>query len=95
MPASTPGHTAGSMCLIYRDILFTGDHLWWNPEKGRLSASRAYNWHSWDQQLKSLEKLLAFDFNWVLPGHGFLHKAESPEAMRTGLKRAIRALQAS
>ena len=27
-----PGHTAGSMCLLYRDrFLFTGDHLWWDP----------------------------------------------------------------
>lgn len=89
----TPGHTAGSVCLLYRGFLFTGDHLWWNPDKGRLSASRAYNWHSWERQLASLEKLLAFDFSWVLPGHGFLHKAESPEAMRRDLERAIRHLR--
>ncbi|HJV48346.1 MAG TPA: MBL fold metallo-hydrolase [Geothrix sp.] len=91
----TPGHTAGSVCLLFRDCLFTGDHLWWNPEKGRLSASRAYNWHSWEKQLASLEKLLAFDFSRVLPGHGYLHKAQSPEAMRSDLERAIRALRAS
>jgi len=91
----TPGHTAGSMCLLHGEVLFTGDHLWWNPSKGRLSASRAYNWHSWERQLASLEKLLAFDFSWVLPGHGFLHKAESPEAMRRDLERAIRHLKTS
>jgi len=91
----TPGHTAGSVCLLYRDILFTGDHLWWNPDKGRLSASRSYNWHSWEQQLASLEKLLAFDFSWVLPGHGYLHKAESPTAMRSDLKGAIAHLRSS
>ena len=91
----TPGHTAGSVCLLHRDFLFTGDHLWWNPAKGRLSASRAYNWHSWEQQLQSLEKLLAFDFSWVLPGHGFLHKAESPGAMRRDLERAIALLRSS
>jgi glyoxylase-like metal-dependent hydrolase (beta-lactamase superfamily II)/ferredoxin len=89
----TPGHTAGSVCLLYQDFLFTGDHLWWSPEKGRLSASRAYNWHSWDQQLDSLEKLLAYDFTWVLPGHGSIHRAQSPALMRAELKSAIRALR--
>jgi len=91
----TPGHTAGSVCLLYRDFLFTGDHLWWNPDQGRLSASRTYNWHSWAQQLDSLEKLLAFDFTWVLPGHGSLHQAESPAAMRAELKAAIQVLKGS
>ncbi|HJW72282.1 MAG TPA: MBL fold metallo-hydrolase [Geothrix sp.] len=91
----TPGHTAGSMCLLHHEFLFTGDHLWWNPEKGRLSASRTYNWHSWEQQLTSLEKLLAFDFTWVLPGHGSIHRAESPAAMRADLERAIDILKGS
>ena len=91
----TPGHTAGSVCLLYRDFLFTGDHLWWNPDKGRLSASRTYNWHSWEQQLDSLEKLLAFDFTWVLPGHGSIHKAQDPAAMKAELKAAIQVLRSS
>jgi len=91
----TPGHTAGSVCLLYKDHLFTGDHLWWNPDKGRLSASRSFNWHSWEQQLASLEKLLAFDFSWVLPGHGSIHRAESPEVMRAELERAIAILRRS
>jgi glyoxylase-like metal-dependent hydrolase (beta-lactamase superfamily II)/ferredoxin len=91
----TPGHTAGSVCLLFKEFLFTGDHLWWNPDKGRLSASRSFNWHSWEQQLASLEKLLAFDFSWVLPGHGSLHQAESPGAMRAELERAIAILRRS
>ncbi|GLH66523.1 MBL fold metallo-hydrolase [Geothrix edaphica] len=91
----TPGHTAGSVCLLYRDFLFTGDHLWWNPEKGRLSASRTYNWHSWEQQLDSLERLLDFDFTWVLPGHGSIHHADSPLAMRAELERALAILRRS
>jgi glyoxylase-like metal-dependent hydrolase (beta-lactamase superfamily II) len=81
------------MCLLHRDFLFTGDHLWWNPDQGRLSASRAYNWHSWEQQLDSLERLVAFDFTWVLPGHGGIHRAPSAAAMRTELKAAIQALK--
>jgi glyoxylase-like metal-dependent hydrolase (beta-lactamase superfamily II)/ferredoxin len=92
----TPGHTAGSACLLYRrKYLFTGDHLGWNPRQGRLSASRSYCWHDWPTQLRSLERLLAYDFTWVLPGHGTAHRAGSPEAMRSDLEEAIAALKRS
>ena len=89
----TPGHTAGSVCLLYRDFLFTGDHLWWNPDKGRLSASRAYNWHSWERQLDSLERLLAYDFRWVLPGHGSIHQTPDATTMRADLGAALSILK--
>jgi glyoxylase-like metal-dependent hydrolase (beta-lactamase superfamily II)/ferredoxin len=86
----TPGHTAGSACLLYRNkFLFSGDHLWWNPHRNMLSASKSYCWHHWPTQLKSLERLLDYDFTWVLPGHGTSHRAGSPEAMRDDLKEAI------
>ncbi len=89
----TPGHSPGSQCLLYRDrFLFTGDHLWWNPQAGRLSASKAYCWHDWPTQVRSLERLLAFDFSWVLPGHGAWFQAESPAAMKAELVRALEAL---
>ncbi len=91
----TPGHTAGSVCLLYREtFLFTGDHLWWNPHKGRFSASKSYNWHDWDEQIRSLEKLLDFSFRWVLPGHGYAHSEANPEAMRDQVARAIQELRA-
>ncbi len=64
-----PGHTRGSMCLLYRNkFLFTGDHLW-ADEQGRLGMGRSVCWYSWKEQVRSLEKLLAYDFEWVLPGH--------------------------
>jgi glyoxylase-like metal-dependent hydrolase (beta-lactamase superfamily II) len=86
----TPGHTAGSACLLYRDkFLFSGDHLWWHPRRGMLSASKHYCWHHWPTQLRSLERLLAYDFTWVLPGHGAGHRAGSPDAMRADLAKAI------
>ena len=86
----TPGHTAGSACLLYRNkFLFTGDHLWWSPRLNRLSASREHCWHHWPTQLASLERLLAFDFTWVLPGHGSAHRAGTPAAMRADLADAI------
>jgi glyoxylase-like metal-dependent hydrolase (beta-lactamase superfamily II)/ferredoxin len=91
-----PGHTPGSACLLYRrTFLFTGDHLWWNPERGRLSASRSFNWYSWTEQLASLEKLLDFEFRWVLPGHGRAYRADSPAAMHRELERALGLLRAA
>jgi glyoxylase-like metal-dependent hydrolase (beta-lactamase superfamily II) len=92
----TPGHTPGSVCLLYRNtFLFSGDHLWWNAERGMLSASRSLNWYSWDEQLRSIERLLDFEFRWVLPGHGRAHRAESPAAMRRELERALHRLRAA
>jgi len=91
-----PGHTPGSMCLLYRDtFLFTGDHLWWSPTRGILSASRSVNWYSWDEQLRSLDKLLEFEFRWVLPGHGRLFRAGSSSEMRDELERGLRRLRAA
>jgi glyoxylase-like metal-dependent hydrolase (beta-lactamase superfamily II)/ferredoxin len=81
----TPGHTRGHTVLLYRErYLFTGDHLWWSPARGQLSASRTYCWYSWPQQVESMERLLDYRFEWVLPGHGHRHFA-SPAAMRDSL----------
>jgi glyoxylase-like metal-dependent hydrolase (beta-lactamase superfamily II)/ferredoxin len=67
----TPGHTAGHCVLLYRErFLFTGDHLGWDRDESRLSASRDYCWDSWEDQKRSMAKLLAYNFEWVLPGHG-------------------------
>ena len=88
----TPGHTAGSACLLYRDkFLFSGDHLWWSPRRGMLSASRSYCWHHWPTQLASLERLLAYDFTWVLPGHGRAAPGRDAEAMRGRRRRTAEA----
>lgn len=89
-----PGHTRGSMALLYRDaFLFTGDHLWWSERAGRLHASRSVCWYSWPEQLRSLERLLDFRFEWVLPGHGGMHRASSAKAMRAELERSLAALR--
>ncbi len=89
-----PGHTKGSQCLLYRETyLFTGDHLWWNPGKGRLSAGRSVCWHDWGAQLSSLERLLGFRFRWVLPGHGAPKGFPGPSEARDALRRALEALR--
>ncbi|QWK19446.1 MAG: MBL fold metallo-hydrolase [Hydrogenobacter thermophilus] len=78
----TPGHTAGHMALLYKNFLFTGDHLWYSPERKRLWASEEYCWYSWSHQLKSIKRLLDFRFEWVLPGHGRSIKMSHKEIKR-------------
>lgn len=65
-----PGHTEGSLCLLYRDrFLFTGDHLWWEPETRQLETPRQLVWNA-DALVRSCERLARYPFEWVLAGHG-------------------------
>ena len=73
------------------EYLFTGDHLW-AEDDGSLGMSRSVCWYSWDEQVRSLEKLLAHRFRWVLPGHGRRVRAESAEEMRERVTRLLRRL---
>jgi glyoxylase-like metal-dependent hydrolase (beta-lactamase superfamily II)/ferredoxin len=67
----TPGHTQGHCVMLYDErFLFTGDHLWWEPEAKRLGASRSACWYSWPAQIASMRRLLDQPFEWLLPGHG-------------------------
>ena len=67
----TPGHTRGHCVLLFQNrFLFTGDHLDWDRDLRQLSASRDYCWYSWPQQAESMERLVDYHFEWVLPGHG-------------------------
>ena len=85
----TPGHTAGHQTLLYRDrFLFAGDHVWWDPEAQRLSASSRYCWHSWNEQRQSMRRLLDHRFEWILPGHGARHHAPAT-AMRQQIEELI------
>jgi glyoxylase-like metal-dependent hydrolase (beta-lactamase superfamily II)/ferredoxin len=66
-----PGHTPGSMCLLARGrFLFTGDHLAWSERLANLYAFRDACWMDWSVQVASMKRLAAYDFEWVLPGHG-------------------------
>jgi len=67
----TPGHTRGHCALLAENrFLFSGDHIWWSRNRGRLNASRDVCWHSWREQLDSVRRLENYSFEWVLPGHG-------------------------
>ena len=85
----TPGHTRGHVVFLYQNkFLFTGDHLAWSPARKTLTAFRSVAWYSWPEQIRSMEKLLAYDFEWVLPGHGDLNHVAAP-LMREHLQRCI------
>ena len=86
----TPGHTRGHAVLLYREkFLFTGDHLAWSRRRNALVAFRDACWYSWKEQIVSMERLLDFSFEWVLPGHGGWHKASSSGEMRRELEDCI------
>jgi glyoxylase-like metal-dependent hydrolase (beta-lactamase superfamily II)/ferredoxin len=79
----TPGHTRGHQVFLYRNkVLFTGDHLAWSPERGTLTAFRDVCWSSWTDQTRSMEKLLDYRFEWVLPGHGRIGHGSAEEMHR-------------
>lgn len=66
-----PGHTAGHTVLLYdQRVLFSGDHLALSPYLLHLYAFRRHCWYSWTEQMASVERLKAYPFDWVLPGHG-------------------------
>lgn len=80
-----PGHTPGSCALLYNDrFLFTGDHLWWDPETRSLDAPRRLVWRS-RALVHSIRKLVDYRFEWVLAGHGDRIKL-SREEMREHLR---------
>jgi glyoxylase-like metal-dependent hydrolase (beta-lactamase superfamily II)/ferredoxin len=84
-----PGHTRGHTVLLYRNkFLFTGDHLAWSPNRNSLTAFRSVCWYSWTEQTRSMHRLLDYDFEWVLPGHGRIHH-DSTANMRVQLERCI------
>jgi glyoxylase-like metal-dependent hydrolase (beta-lactamase superfamily II)/ferredoxin len=88
-----PGHTRGSIALVYRErFLFTGDHLWWDEDELRLEMGRGVCWYSWAEQRRSLLRLRDYRFHWVLPGHGRRFRAASPAAMAAEVERAIAAI---
>lgn len=81
-----PGHTRGSMALLYKNrFLFTGDHLAWNRHRNKLEAFDDYCWYSWEEQIRSMDRLASESFEWVIPGHGERKKLP-PEEMKLAIR---------
>jgi glyoxylase-like metal-dependent hydrolase (beta-lactamase superfamily II)/ferredoxin len=90
----TPGHTRGH-CVLLADggFLFSGDHIWWSRNRGRLNASPDVCWYSWREQVASVRILETYSFEWVLPGHG--ERAHFPPGeMARQLSRLVEAVAA-
>ena len=80
-----PGHTRRSVVYLWNDsVLFAGDSLAWDRVHERPTAFRDACWYSWSELKRSLARLTAYRFEWLLPGHG--HSAHrSVEEMRSGV----------
>ncbi|MDP2717230.1 MAG: MBL fold metallo-hydrolase [Candidatus Micrarchaeota archaeon] len=64
----TPGHTPGSVCFLYQDILFSGDTKFAGGGVGRTDF---WGGNAMDLE-KSLEKIGQLKYRLLAPGHGAL-----------------------
>ena len=86
---SVPGHTKGHTVLLYNNkFLFSGDHLAWSESLQHLIGFRTACWYSWPEQIKSMQNLANYDFEWVLPGHGRRYNADR-KTMRNQMQQCI------
>ena len=84
-----PGHTKGSLVFLYKEkFLFTGDHLAFSPRLNALHGFHRYCWYDWQEQIRSMEKLLDYNFQWILPGHGRKFYRDNQQ-MKIELKKCI------
>lgn len=89
-----PGHTKGHTVLRFQDqFLFTGDHLAWSAQLGQLVGFPRFCWYSWQRQIESMQLLLNYSFEWVLPGHGRRYHTDAA-AMQKELNQCIAWMQA-
>lgn len=91
MAIPTPGHTRGSMCLLHKQTLFSGDHLAGAQpgQQAELLSFRDACWYSWAEVKRSNQRLLDYDFRRVLPGHGYRFEVADADAARAALQRLI------
>jgi glyoxylase-like metal-dependent hydrolase (beta-lactamase superfamily II) len=63
-------------------------------EEKVLEAYRDFCWYDWQEQTRSMESLLNYKFEWVLPGHGHRVKLHSDE-MHQSLSSLIQKMKSS
>lgn len=63
---NTPGHSRGGICILYKDILFSGDTLFHRGTIGRTDLPGSNE----KQMNESLEKLSKINYKILAPGHG-------------------------
>jgi glyoxylase-like metal-dependent hydrolase (beta-lactamase superfamily II) len=90
----TPGHTAGHvMFLLDGETLFSGDSLAWDPHLDDLWAEQSVCWHSWPEQLDSLDRLADHRFSRVIPTHGAISPTLARDDMTQRLRRLVKTLR--
>jgi hydroxyacylglutathione hydrolase len=62
----TPGHTKGGICILYDDILFSGDTLFHRGTRGRTDVPGSNE----KEMKESLKKLSKINYKILCPGHG-------------------------
>ena len=86
---TVPGHTKGHTVLLYNNkFLFSGDHLAWSDNLQQLIGFRNACWYSWKEQVKSMQNLANYSFEWVLPGHGRRYNADR-ETMGEQMRKCV------
>ncbi len=86
---TVPGHTQGHTVLLYQhQYLFSGDHLAYSKRQGHLVGFKEACWYSWEIQIESMKRLQAYDFEWILPGHGRRFHATQME-MRSAMQQCV------
>lgn len=87
-----PGHSPGHTALLYKNkFLFTGDHLAWSDYLGHLHGFERYCSYSWQEQINSFKKLIEYDFEWILPGHGRRYH-DTVEGVKAQIKKYLELL---
>ncbi|MCF7910173.1 MBL fold metallo-hydrolase [Candidatus Pacearchaeota archaeon] len=61
----TPGHSKGGICILYKDILFSGDTIFHEGGIGRMDLPGG----SEEDMKKSLEELKNINYKILAPGH--------------------------
>jgi glyoxylase-like metal-dependent hydrolase (beta-lactamase superfamily II) len=64
-PIQTPGHTQDSFCILYDDILFSGDTIFHNGGRGRTDLPGGNE----QQILQSVKELKNINYKILCPGH--------------------------
>jgi glyoxylase-like metal-dependent hydrolase (beta-lactamase superfamily II) len=62
----TPGHSKESICILYKDILFSGDTLFHRGTTGRTDLPGS----SEKEMQESLKKIKKLRYKFLCPGHG-------------------------
>jgi len=63
----TPGHSKGGICILYKDVLFSGDTIFHRNTIGRTDLPGS----SEKEMRESLKKISQIKFKTLCPGHGY------------------------